>query len=91
MPAVVDVVSNLLLFINGDVVVHTQCLTHGATANCYCVQFLSCRYYLFLQLRRDLHHGRLLCSPDDAVCLASFIVQCNGSSFITFFHKLFSI
>lgn len=33
------------------------------------------RYYLFLQLRRDLHHGRLLCSPDDAVTLASFIVQ----------------
>ncbi|XP_070212577.1 FERM domain-containing protein 5-like isoform X4 [Littorina saxatilis] len=33
------------------------------------------RYYLFLQLRRDLHHGRLLCSPDDAVSLAAFIVQ----------------
>lgn len=33
------------------------------------------RYYMFLQLRRDLHHGRLLCSPDDAVTLAAFIVQ----------------
>ncbi|KAL8602280.1 hypothetical protein ACOMHN_022793 [Nucella lapillus] len=33
------------------------------------------RYYMFLQLRRDLHHGRLLCSPDDAVSLASFVVQ----------------
>ncbi|KAL8616643.1 hypothetical protein ACOMHN_031625 [Nucella lapillus] len=33
------------------------------------------RYYMFLQLRRDLHHGRLLCSPDDAVYLAAYIVQ----------------
>ncbi|XP_046574416.1 FERM domain-containing protein 5-like isoform X11 [Haliotis rubra] len=33
------------------------------------------RYYLYLQLRRDLHHGRLLCSPQDAVHLASYIVQ----------------
>lgn len=33
------------------------------------------RYYLFLQLRRDLHHGRLLCPPDDAVVLAAYIVQ----------------
>ncbi|KAL4228332.1 FERM domain-containing protein 5 [Mactra antiquata] len=33
------------------------------------------RYYLFLQLRRDLHHGRLLCSPQDANLLAAYIIQ----------------
>ncbi|CAD5112820.1 DgyrCDS2031 [Dimorphilus gyrociliatus] len=33
------------------------------------------RYYLFLQLRRDLHHGRLLCSSQDANLLAAYIVQ----------------
>lgn len=33
------------------------------------------RYHLFLQLRRDLHHGRLLCSPADANLLAAYIVQ----------------
>ncbi|XP_033750839.1 FERM domain-containing protein 5-like isoform X2 [Pecten maximus] len=33
------------------------------------------RYYLFLQLRRDLHHGRLLCSPADANLLAAYIIQ----------------
>lgn len=33
------------------------------------------RYYLFLQLRRDLHHGRLLCSPADALVLAAYIIQ----------------
>lgn len=33
------------------------------------------RYHLFLQLRRDLHHGRLLCSPADANLLATYIVQ----------------
>ncbi|KAI0207138.1 FERM domain-containing protein 5 [Lamellibrachia satsuma] len=33
------------------------------------------RYFLFLQLRRDLHHGRLLCGPADANLLAAYIVQ----------------
>ncbi|KAK2163444.1 hypothetical protein LSH36_79g04025, partial [Paralvinella palmiformis] len=33
------------------------------------------RYFLFLQLRRDLHHGRLLCSPSDANELAGYIIQ----------------
>lgn len=33
------------------------------------------RYFLFLQLRRDLHHGRLLCPPSDANYLAAFIIQ----------------
>ncbi|KAL5004969.1 hypothetical protein ScPMuIL_018425 [Solemya velum] len=33
------------------------------------------RYYMFLQLRRDLHHGRLLCSQTDANLLAAYIVQ----------------
>ena len=35
------------------------------------------RYFLFLQLRRDLHHGRLLCSPADANLLAAYIIQCK--------------
>ncbi|ELT91322.1 hypothetical protein CAPTEDRAFT_180802 [Capitella teleta] len=33
------------------------------------------RYFLFLQLRRDLHHGRLLCNPADANTLAAYIIQ----------------
>ncbi|XP_053643053.2 FERM domain-containing protein 5 isoform X1 [Cherax quadricarinatus] len=33
------------------------------------------RYQLFLQLRRDLLHGRLYCSQADAAMLASYIVQ----------------
>ncbi|XP_029643341.1 FERM domain-containing protein 5 isoform X2 [Octopus sinensis] len=33
------------------------------------------RYCLFLQLRRDLHHGRLLCPPSDANLLAAYIIQ----------------
>lgn len=33
------------------------------------------RYFLFLQLRRDLHHGRLICSQNDANLLAAFILQ----------------
>jgi len=36
------------------------------------------RYFMFLQLRRDLHHGRLLCSQAKANELAAFIVQCNA-------------
>ncbi|RUS88209.1 hypothetical protein EGW08_004041 [Elysia chlorotica] len=34
------------------------------------------RYYLFLQLRRDLHHGRLLCPHDESIQLAAYIIQC---------------
>ncbi|XP_064619234.1 FERM domain-containing protein 5-like isoform X13 [Lineus longissimus] len=33
------------------------------------------RYFLFLQLRRDLHHGRLLCSQSEANQLAAYIIQ----------------
>lgn len=33
------------------------------------------RYQLFLQLRRDLLHGRLYCSQSDAAMLAAYIVQ----------------
>ncbi|XP_066953853.1 FERM domain-containing protein 5 isoform X4 [Macrobrachium rosenbergii] len=33
------------------------------------------RYQLFLQLRRDLLHGRLYCSQSDAAQLAAYIVQ----------------
>ena len=41
----------------------------------FCVHY---RYYLFLQLRRDLHHGRLLCSQADALVLAAYIIQCKS-------------
>ncbi|KAG0720864.1 FERM domain-containing protein 5 [Chionoecetes opilio] len=33
------------------------------------------RYQLFLQLRRDLLHGRLYCSQGDAVILAAYTIQ----------------
>ncbi|KAH9520415.1 FERM domain-containing protein 5 [Bulinus truncatus] len=33
------------------------------------------RYYLFLQLRRDLHHGRLLCPHEESIQLAAYIIQ----------------
>ncbi|KAL7648172.1 UNVERIFIED_CONTAM: hypothetical protein RMT77_000075 [Armadillidium vulgare] len=33
------------------------------------------RYYLFLQLRRDLLHGRLYCVQNDAAILAAYIIQ----------------
>ncbi|XP_054724794.1 FERM domain-containing protein 3-like [Uloborus diversus] len=33
------------------------------------------RYQIFLQLRRDLLHGRLYCSQSDAALLAAYIIQ----------------
>ena len=36
------------------------------------------RYQLFLQLRRDLLHGRLYCTQADAAQLAAYIVQGNN-------------
>ncbi|KAA0723296.1 FERM domain-containing protein 5 [Triplophysa tibetana] len=33
------------------------------------------RYLVFLQMKRDLYHGRLLCKSSDAATLAAFILQ----------------
>uniref|UniRef100_A0A8C8GGG0 FERM domain-containing protein 5 n=1 Tax=Oncorhynchus tshawytscha TaxID=74940 RepID=A0A8C8GGG0_ONCTS len=33
------------------------------------------RYLVFLQIKRDLYHGRLLCKTTDAAMLAAFILQ----------------
>ncbi|XP_063053586.1 FERM domain-containing protein 5 [Engraulis encrasicolus] len=33
------------------------------------------RYLVFLQIKRDLYHGRLLCKTSDAAVLAAFILQ----------------
>uniref|UniRef100_A0A3P8QL70 FERM domain-containing protein 5 n=1 Tax=Astatotilapia calliptera TaxID=8154 RepID=A0A3P8QL70_ASTCA len=33
------------------------------------------RYLVFLQLKRDLYHGRLLCKTSDAAMLAAYILQ----------------
>jgi len=43
------------------------------------------RFLLFQQLRRDLHHGRLLCSTDDANQLSAYIAQC------TYFFRAFCL
>lgn len=36
---------------------------------------LHCRYLLYLQIKRDIFHGRLLCSFSDAAYLGACIVQ----------------
>ncbi len=36
---------------------------------------MSFRYLFALQIKRDLHHGTLLCSDNTAALLASYIVQ----------------
>lgn len=33
------------------------------------------RYLVFLQVKRDLYHGRLLCKTSDAALLAAYILQ----------------
>lgn len=37
--------------------------------------FLNFRYLLYLQIKRDIFHGRLLCSFSDAAYLGACIVQ----------------
>lgn len=37
-----------------------------------------CRYLVFLQIKRDLYHGRLLCKTSDAALLAAYILQGNN-------------
>lgn len=43
------------------------------------------RYQFFLQLRRDLYRGRLLCPLADAYELAALILQCKLSSLPVFY------
>lgn len=33
------------------------------------------RYQIYLQLKRDLLHGRLYCAPNEAALLAAYVVQ----------------
>jgi len=35
------------------------------------------RYQIYLQLKRDLLHGRLYCTPAEAALLAAYIIQCK--------------
>ncbi|KAK2524427.1 Frmd5 [Columba guinea] len=44
------------------------------------------RYLVFLQIKRDLYHGRLLCKTSDAALLAAYILQGYSSKF-QFFPK----
>lgn len=39
------------------------------------------RYQIYLQVKRDLLHGRLYCSNDDAALLGAYILQGNSSIF----------
>ncbi|CAG2116664.1 unnamed protein product [Medioppia subpectinata] len=39
------------------------------------------RYFLYLQLRRDLLHGRLYCMPSDAAVLMAFVIQSELGDF----------
>ena len=52
------------------------------SAFAYCEVLTGVRYLLYLQLRRDLHHGRLLCSTDDANLLSAYIAQCMYFSMV---------
>ncbi|XP_022257681.1 FERM domain-containing protein 5-like [Limulus polyphemus] len=47
------------------------------------------RYQIFLQLRRDLLHGRLYCSQADAAFLGAYIVQCKYQINISLSCELF--
>lgn len=40
------------------------------------------RYQVYLQLKRDLLHGRLYCTPSEAALLGAYIVQ--GNLFVIF-------
>lgn len=40
------------------------------------------RYHLYLQLRKDILHGKLLVSPSTACLLASYTVQCKSGFLI---------
>ena len=56
---------------------------------CACVCMCACacsRYLLYLQLKRDVYHGRLLCPFADAAYLGACIIQ--GESTLLFSARL---
>lgn len=46
------------------------------------------RYQVYQQLKRDLLHGRLYCSPGEAALLAACIVQSKSTSLLTILLKI---
>lgn len=49
------------------------CDLNGDWSRCLCAPLH--RYLVFLQVKRDLYHGRLLCKTSDAALLAAYILQ----------------
>lgn len=45
------------------------------------------RYFVYMQLRRDLLHGRLYCSSNELPLLMAYIVQCKHLLNILFFGE----
>lgn len=52
------------------------------------LNFCVCRYLLYLQLKRDIYHGRLLCPFAEAAYLGACIVQGESSTLTATGHKL---
>ncbi|KAF5283387.1 hypothetical protein FQA39_LY04763 [Lamprigera yunnana] len=44
------------------------------------------RYQIFLQLKRDLLHGRLYCTPNEAAMLAGYIIQGEIGDYVSEIH-----
>ncbi|KAF5284846.1 hypothetical protein FQR65_LT13398 [Abscondita terminalis] len=44
------------------------------------------RYQIFLQLKRDLLHGRLYCAPNEAAMLAGYIIQGEIGDYVPEIH-----
>lgn len=51
-----------------------------------CLCALLHRYLVFLQVKRDLYHGRLLCKTSDAALLAAYILQGSKSQQTILFY-----
>ncbi len=47
---------------------------------CLCI-FISCRYFLALQMKEDLLNGKLFCSEDTLAVMNSLIVQGEAGDF----------
>lgn len=49
------------------------------------------RYYLYLQLRKDILNGKLIVSPSTACLLASYTVQCNYIKLVFKYRIIYNI
>ncbi|KAH0620141.1 hypothetical protein JD844_014774 [Phrynosoma platyrhinos] len=73
--SVEEVEDGVLGFLSSCAESASPVVSEGQENRLFLPKFTLRRYLVFLQIKRDLYHGRLLCKTSDAALLAAYILQ----------------